>query len=141
MPLPPSCAACGMFEQPGNLCRRHAPAPTIARREVAHWPRREPTSRCGEGSTDLPIQCGQCDFWWQPDGKPLDAPVINPRPHTNPLWHVSAPADQRPEWWSQSGLCVHHTASPAGETQTYHPRVTHATQGGCGDGRLPKEED
>jgi len=36
---------------------------------------------------------------------------------------------------------VHHTASPAGETQLYHPRVTHATLDGCSDGKLPEQND
>jgi hypothetical protein len=141
MSLPPSCAACGMLQQPDNLCRRHAPSPTTERREAAYWPRREPASRCGEGSTDQPIQCGACIYWWQPDSKPLDPPNAPVKLHTNPIWHVLPSPDRGPEWWAHSGLCVHHTASPASETQTYYPRVTHATLDGCGDGKMPEEPD
>lgn len=87
----------------------------------------------------MPIQCGFCIYWWQPDGKPLPPPQsMQTSAHTNPLWHV--PEDRGPDWWTHSGLCVHHTASPAGETQMYHPRVTHATLDGCGDGKMPEED-
>src|SRR6476620_11632236 len=139
MAIPPSCAACGMFQQPGDLCRRHAPSPATAQREVAQWPRREPTSRCGEGSHDPPIQCGSCIFWWQPGGKPLKEWVYFSRQNKFPIWNTPARTDRGPDWWQHSGLCVRHTAAPAGETQLYHPRVTHATLDGCGEGKMPED--
>lgn len=140
MAIPPSCTACRMFQQPGDLCRRHAPSPTTERQEVAQWPRREPDSRCGEGSFDPPLTCRSCQFWWQPGGKPLNPPHVLVGKHTHPFWQVSAPNDRGPEWWAQSGLCIHHTASPDRETRLYHPRVTHATLDGCGDGKVPGDD-
>src|SRR6478672_691351 len=126
MAIPPSCTKCGMFQQPGDLCRRHAPSPTTARREVALWPRREPDSRCGEGSYDPPVRCSSCLFWWQPAGKPLVTEKVQPAGTRSPIWFI-APKGHDEYWWAQSGFCVRYTASPAGETQLYHPRVTHAT--------------
>jgi hypothetical protein len=133
MPLPSSCSVCTMFQQPGNLCRRHSPGQTTARLEVAHWPAREPTSRCRQGETDkLPVQCGDCLSWWQPDGRPLTASVLA-REELDVFWSTTNRPEREAKWWKKSGLCVRSTAVPGFETQTFHPRVTHATDC-CGDG-------
>lgn len=133
MGLPQSCAVCTMHRAEGELCRRHAPGPATVRHEPAKWPQREPSSRCAEGSTDrVPIACGACFYWWQPDGKPITPKVA--AAHRAAIW---APKDT--DWWDNTGLCVHHTAHPGGKTEMYHPRVTHGALDGCGTGETPEQ--
>lgn len=128
MALPSSCAVCTLYK-PKNLCVAHAPSPTTAALEVAKWPMREPTSVCAEGSVDRqPITCGECLYWWTPDGQPLPEKAST----RSGIW---ASGHGREE---ARMFCVHHTASPGSESVMFHPRVTYETDG-CGIGKTPEQ--
>lgn len=128
MPLPSSCAGCTMHK-PDNLCVAHSPSPTTVALEVAKWPMREPTSVCAEGSIDKqPITCGECLYWWTPDGQPLPEKTSN----RTALWS---------SWQSRKEdrmFCVHHTASPGADSVMFYPRVTYKSDG-CGSGKTPEQ--
>lgn len=137
--LPASCADC-VFQRmvaagsvpahppakPRSYCRRHAISPGTDPYDLTFWPEVKPTDRCGSGATVGDgtgpgiIACETCIHWYQPDGHPV-----------TPYTRRGLPV----EWWANTGYCTRYAPSPNGdEARATFWRVTHATDGGCGDG-------
>ena len=72
--LPRACGLCTFFQASTRLCHRHAPSPVRGALELAYWPQVASSDRCGSGAeytegATMPVRCGQCVHWHQPDGK------------------------------------------------------------------------
>jgi|SRR5215211_6099831 len=136
--LPASCAACTYHEtklgdDKGILrCHRHAPLPGVEEDEIVQWPPVKATARCMQGSdgTDpeqVLVPCHRCSAWVQPKGG------------LSPLYY----GDKSDAWWAGAGHCIRLARGPSvtmGDAPAQW-RVTHRTEGGCGDGiPIPAEE-
>lgn len=125
VPLPASCRVC-VYYTAQSRCVRHAPSQGPDELEIAYWPVKKPTDRCGQGAaiTDgtgsNPTRCQSCLHWWLPGGVP-----VNPDGYRKGLPQ---------SWWDQAGLCTSSAPMPSTEDdqKTFH-RVTNA-MAECGDG-------
>jgi hypothetical protein len=127
-PLPRACGLCTYFQASAKLCRRHAPQSSREAFELAYWPQVASSDRCGVGAeyadgAPMPVRCGVCIHWHQPEGQPPKPPYGKGRPA---------------EWWASVGYCTRFAPSPTAEvprSKTYW-KITHSTDG-CGDGEEP----
>lgn len=132
--LPRSCEGCVFHKASSGLrCHHRAPSPGDDELQIAHWRPIKPTDRCGAGAVfgnkdGLCItDCEDCVHWFVPEGG------LKP----GALWGKSR------EWWTEAGICTAISPSPGPDEKrhTFWP-VTHARDGGCGDGEAaPDEED
>lgn len=121
------CKAC-LFWDSGTgserACRRHAPAATDQRFEVARWPETRATDGCGEGQPlDAPKrarqQCEGCAFWLRP-GIGIDP---------------GQRGDHLRAWWQKAGYCCRFAPRPGPDIGVHaFWRATHASDY-CFDGR------
>ncbi|HLH10902.1 MAG TPA: hypothetical protein VKV77_03360 [Methylovirgula sp.] len=118
------CAVCVFWERKGTqegLCRRHAPLPSHAVDEVAHWPETYADSGCAEGAPagPGPVICQDCALWKSQTGG-----IIPQRKHGETI-----------EYWRHAGHCFRFAPLPSPELGARgYRRVTRASDS-CGDGK------